>query len=47
MKQRYDLFRDGIDSGQVWAFVAVAAVTRPGKIVEYGSAAVLTGNNVL
>lgn len=47
MKQRDDLLRDGIDSGEVWAFVRVAAMTRPGKIVEHRLAPVLTGDNVL
>ena len=47
MKQRDDLFRGGIDSAEVWAFVAVAAVTRPGKIVKHRFAPVLPGDNVL
>ncbi len=46
MKQRNDLFRDGIDSGEIWPFVTVAAMTRPSKIVEHRLAPVLTGDNV-
>jgi hypothetical protein len=47
MKQRDDLFRGGIDSGEIWTLVTVAAMTRPGKIVEHRLAPVLTGDNVL
>ncbi len=47
MEQRDDLFRDGIDTCEIRAFVAVAAMTRPGKIVEHRLAPVLTGDNVL
>lgn len=47
MKQRNDLFRDWIDAGEIWAFVTVAAMTRPGKIVERLLAAVLTSDDVL
>ncbi len=47
MKQRDDVFRDRIDSGEIWAFVSVTAMTRPGKIVEHRFAPVLTGYNVL
>jgi hypothetical protein len=47
MKQRDDLFRDGIDSGDIWASVTVAAMTRPRKIVELRLTPVQTGGNVL
>ena len=46
MKQGDDLFRDRIDPGEVRPFVTVAAVARPGKIIQYGLAAVLAGYNV-
>ena len=47
MKERDDLIRDGIDSREIWAFVTVAAMTRPGEIVEHRLAPVLAGNYVL
>ncbi len=46
MKQRHNRFRGRIDSGEVWPFVTVAPVTRPGKVIEKRLATVPAGNNV-
>lgn len=47
MEKKFDFTSDGIDSGQVWTFIKITAMTRESKIAKNAVATVLSGNNML